>query len=144
MPEAPVALPVETQVFRPQGWLRASTHLGLLLWLSIGVHMAVTTGLTAQAVGGIAFFLVLFTTIEVLHARTWIAVDPDRLRVRDPARQQEIAFSEVLRVDVDPGVLQTSYTIVLRRGFVSFTSFFGEHRRLCQLIVERARLDPSR
>ena len=102
--------------------------------------MALTTGLTRDAVTGITFFLALFGGLEALHAATWIEVDGDGLRVGSAGPPRAIAFDEVLRVDVAHGLLSTSYTVVSRRGLATFTSLIGGHGRLCALIVDRARL----
>jgi len=48
-----------------------------------------------------------------------------------------------LKVDVVPGPV-TVYAVRLRGQLVHFTSFFAQHRRLMELLVDRAGLAPVR
>jgi len=53
---------------------------------------------------------------------------------------RHIDFADILRVDVVPGPLGTSYAVRTRAGSVQFSSLFGGHERLCSLIVRGAGL----
>jgi hypothetical protein len=54
--------------------------------------------------------------------------------------ERTVSFTDILRVDVVPGLLGTSYSVRTRLGSLTFSSLLAGHQRLCDLIVRRARL----
>jgi hypothetical protein len=60
--------------------------------------------------------------------------------VRLWAVERVVPFEEILRVDVVPGFVGTTYAVRTRAGSLTFSSLLGGHERLCSLIVRRAQL----
>jgi hypothetical protein len=56
------------------------------------------------------------------------------------SKVQHYPFEDILRVDVVPGFIGTSYSVRTREGLLQFSSLLGGHERLCSLIVRRAGL----
>jgi hypothetical protein len=87
----------------------------------------------------VIFFIALFTVSLTYYARTRIVVDARGLTYRGMVRTRTFSFKEIRKVDVLPGPV-TVYAIRTSGGFVNFTSFFQHHRRLAELLMERAKL----
>jgi hypothetical protein len=92
---------------------------------------------------GVGFFIALFTLLAIFYNNTTIEVTRDSVIMRGVLSFRLVFFEDILKVDVTPGLLQTTYAVRARRGFVSFTSLIADHQRLLQVIVERARLAPA-
>jgi hypothetical protein len=75
-----------------------------------------------------------------VYGRLAFVVSDGGLIVRTVSAVRHIDFADILRVDVVPGPLGTSYAVRTRAGSVQFSSLFGGHERLCSLIVRGAGL----
>ena len=81
-----------------------------------------------------------FTACSLFYNRLAFTVSDTGLTVRTVAMEKTVPFEAILRVDVVPGLLGTSYAVRTRAGSLTFSSLLAGHQRLCDLIVRRARL----
>lgn len=132
------------EVFRPPMWLRYSVIAAILFWLWMLGCLLVMKVSTDRAFLGVAFFITLFSILSVFYNNTAIEVTSDGVIVRGVASFRVVPWADIVKVDVRPGILQTTYAVrARRRGLVFFTSFLAGHQRLLNLIVERAHLARS-
>ena len=131
------------EVFRTRSWLRYSVLLAIAFWVFMFFCLVALRGSTAKGFEGVAFFITLFTLLAVFYNNTSIEVTGESVIMRGIMGFRLVAFEDILKVEVKPGFLQTTYAVRARRGFVLFTSLIADHQRLLQLIVERARLSPT-
>jgi hypothetical protein len=134
---------VPPEIFRPRSWVRYSVLGAIAYWIFMFFCLVALRGSTGRAFAGVAFFLTLFTALSVFYNNMSIEVTGDSVIMRGVMSSRLVSFNDILKVDVTPGLLQTTYAVRARRGFVLFTSLIADHQRLLQLIVERARLAPS-
>ena len=74
---------------------------------------------------------------------TTITVTKDGIVATAPLRRpRTMAFRDILEVVVQDGLAGRVYAICTRAGLVHFTSLFGGHLELFELIRERAALAP--
>jgi hypothetical protein len=76
----------------------------------------------------------------MFYGRLAYTVSDSGLTVRTFAAVRHFSFEDILRVDVLPGLLGTSYAVRTRMGQLQFSSLLGGHERLCRLLVHRAGL----
>jgi hypothetical protein len=131
------------EVFRPRIWLRYSVLVAIAFWLFMFFCLVALHSSTQQGFLGVAFFITLFSVLGVFYNNTSIEVTGDGVIVRGVTSFRLVRFADILKVDVKPGLLQTTYAVRARRGFVLFTSLFANHQRLLKIIVERANLSRS-
>lgn len=113
-----------------------------VLWVTVLVYLLRFDGVPLQTFLAAIFFIVFFGVSLTYYARTRIVVDARGITYRGMVRTRRFSFTEIRKVDVLPGPV-TVYAIRDRGGsFVHFTSFFQHHRRLAELLVERAGLSP--
>jgi hypothetical protein len=110
------------------------------LWIGVFLALALMNGATRQAFFSAAFFVALFTACSIFYNRLSFTVSESGLTVRTLSLQRTFSFHDILRVDVLPGLVGTSYAVRTRLGSLTFSSLLAGHRRLCELIVQRARL----
>ena len=111
------------------------------LWVGVLLYLFRFDGVPAQTFLTVAFFIVFFAISLAYYARSAVFVDARGVTFRGMLRTHRFAFSEIRKVQVLPGPV-TVYAVGVRERFVHFTSFFGQHRRLMELLVERAGLAP--
>lgn len=128
------------ETFRPVAWLRGAVAGAIAVWIAVFLLLVAFEGAPDRAFLGVAFFIAFFTIIGLIYANTAIVVTDFGVVVRGVTSFRLVPFTEILRVDVQPGLLQTTYAVLARRGPVSFSSLIGGHERLVNLIVERSRL----
>jgi hypothetical protein len=128
------------ETFRPWMALRTLVMAADTLWIAVFFALAMMQGATRSAFFSAAFFVALFTACSLFYNRLAFIVSETGLTVRTLAMERTFAFDDILRVDVLPGPLGTSYSIRTRLGSLSFSSLLAGHQRLCDLIVRRARL----
>ncbi|HUJ26853.1 MAG TPA: hypothetical protein VLW85_12595 [Myxococcales bacterium] len=128
------------ETFRPLLALRTLVMAADTLWIAVFCALVVMQGATRSAFFSAAFFVVLFTGCSIFYNRLAFVVTETGLIVRTLAMERMFAYDDILRVDVVPGPLGTSYAVRTRLGSLSFSSMLGGHQRLCDLIVRRARL----
>jgi hypothetical protein len=131
------------EVFRPRVWLRYSVLAAIVFWLSMLVCLLAMRASAERAFLGVAFFITLFSILSVFYNNTAIEVTSDGVIVRGMTSFRLVPYADIVKVDVRPGILQTTYAVRARQGLVFFTSLFAGHQRLLELIVERAHLARS-
>jgi hypothetical protein len=131
---------VAPETFRPRAILRTAVFAADTLWIAVFVALCTLRGATQSAYFSAAFFIVLFTVCTFVYGRLAFIISEAGLIVRTVSAVRHIEFTDILRVDVVPGPLGPSYAVRTRRGAVQFSSLYGGHERLCQLIVSRAGL----
>lgn len=97
-------------------------------------------GASPVTVAGAAALVAFFLASAFLYGRTSITVTPEGLVAATPFRRRPVRYEEIVRVVVREGLGGRVYAVLTRRGPITFTSLFARHRELCELILERARL----
>ena len=131
------------EVFRPRPVLAAAMAVAALLWIFVLVYLMQFEGVPAKTFISAIFFVVFFGVSLSYYARTAIFVDGGGVTYRGLVRTDYFAFGDILKVDILPGPV-TVYAVRGRGRGMHFTSFFTQHRRLMELLVERAGLSPIR
>lgn len=132
-----------TLVFRPRPILAALMAAAGIVWIATLVYLFRFEGVPTKTFVSAGFFIVFFGISLAYYARTAIVVDQSGVTYRGIVRTQRFSFADILKVDVMPGPV-TVYAVRFRGKFVHFTSFFAQHRRLMELLVDRAGLAPTR
>lgn len=114
-----------------------------LLWLFVLVYLMQFEGVPAKTFISAIFFVVFFGVSLTYYARTAIFVGEGGVTYRGMVRTDYFAFGDILKVDILPGPV-TVYAVRGRGRGMHFTSFFAHHRRLMELLVERAGLSRMR
>jgi hypothetical protein len=138
LPRGHGALAPET--FRPRAILRTLVLAADTLWIGVFLMLFGLQGATHGAFLSAAFFIALFTACALFYGRLAYTVSDEGLTVRTFAAVRHFTFEDILRVDVLPGILGTSYAVRTRIGSLQFSSLLGGHERLCSLIVRKAGL----
>jgi hypothetical protein len=128
------------ETFRPWMALRTVVMAADTLWIAVFFALVVMQGATRSAFLSAAFFVALFTACSIFYNRLAYTVSESGLTVRTLSMEKTFSFDDILRVDVLPGLLGTSYSVRTRLGSLTFSSLLAGHQRLCDLIVRRARL----
>jgi hypothetical protein len=131
---------VAPETFRPWMALRTVVMAADTLWIGVFLALAVMNGATRSAFFSAAFFVALFTACSIFYNRLSFTVSEAGLTVRTLSLERTLSFNDILRVDVLPGLVGTSYAVRTRLGSLTFSSLLAGHQRLCDLIVRRARL----
>src|SRR2546428_5221079 len=97
------------ETFRPWVILRTIVLAADTLWIGVFLALAVMRGATHSAYLSAAFFIALFTSCSLFYNRLAFTVTESGLTVRTLASQRTFAFDDILRVDVLPGIIGTSY-----------------------------------
>jgi hypothetical protein len=128
------------ETFRPWAALRTVVMAADTLWIGVFFALAAMQGATRSAFLSAAFFVALFTSCSIFYNRLSFTVSESGLTVRTLSLERTVPFDDILRVDVQPGIVGTSYAVRTRLGSLTFSSLLSGHQRLCDLIVRRARL----
>jgi hypothetical protein len=128
------------ETFRPWIALRTVVMAADTLWIGVFLALVAMQGASRSAFLSAAFFVALFTACSLFYNRLAFTVSESGLTVRTLASQRTFAFDDILRVDVLPGLIGTSYAVRTRLGSLQFSSLLAGHQRLCNLIVRRAGL----
>ncbi len=131
----------EAQVFRPRRWFAAVMALATLLWVGVLIYLMQFEEVPLKTFLSAAFFVVFFAISVAYYGRTAVVVDSGGVTFRGMVRTRRFSFSDIRKVDVLPGPVIV-YAVRVNQRFVHFTSFFQQHRRLMELLVERAGLAP--
>jgi hypothetical protein len=131
---------VAPETFRPWMALRTVVMAADTLWIVVLFALAVMQGATKSSVFSALFFVALFTACSIFYNRLAFTISESGLTVRTLAMEKTVSFEDILRVDVLPGLIGTSYAVRTRLGSLTFSSLLSGHQRLCDLIVRRARL----
>jgi hypothetical membrane protein len=127
-------------VFRPQPMLGVSMAVAAAFWLSVLVFLIQHPIVPPHTFISAAFFVLMFLLSVLYYARTAIVVDGAGVTYRGIVRNTRIAFDELQKLSVVPGLI-TVYTVSGGRKNISFTSIFQRHRELAALVRERAALN---
>jgi hypothetical protein len=138
VPRGREALAPET--FRPWIALRTVVMGAATLWIVVFFALVVMQGSNRSSFFSAAFFVALFTACSFFYNRLAFTVSETGLTVRTVAMERTVPFDAILRIDVVPGLLGTSYAVRTRVGSLTFSSLLAGHQRLCDLIVRRAGL----
>jgi hypothetical protein len=130
----------DAETFRPWMALRTVVMAADTLWIAVFCALVAMQGATRSAFFSAAFFVALFTACSIFYNRLSFTVSERGLTVRSLSVEKTFSFDDILRVDVLPGLLGTSYSVRTRLGSLTFSSLLAGHQRLCDLIVRRARL----
>ena len=131
------------ETFRPRIALRTAVLAADSLWVAVFCALVLMHGATTSSFFSAAFFITLFTACAAFYNRLSFTVSDHGLTVRNFSDETLYPFEDILRVDVLPGFIGTSYAVRTRAGSLQFSSLLGGHERLCSLIVRRARLDEA-
>jgi hypothetical protein len=129
----------KAQVFRPRGILTALMAGAGLLWLAVLGYLLQFEGVPAKTLGSAVFFVLFFAVSSAYYGRTAIFLDAAGVTFRGMLRTQRLSYAAIRKVDVLPGPV-TVYAIRGEGRLMHFTSFFGQHQRLVEMLVERAGL----
>lgn len=87
------------------------------------------------------FFILLFSSVLVFYNGLTIIADRYGVTYRGLISFRNYPYESIMKIDVRPGLTGIlSYDVVTRRGILHFSSFLANHRRLAEIIVERASL----
>lgn len=112
-----------------------------LLWLGVLIYLLQFEQVDLKTVLSAGFFVVFFAVSLTYYGRSAIFVDSGGVTFRGMVRTRRFSFSDIRKVDVLPGPVIV-YAVRVNQRFIHFTSFFQQHRRLMELLVERAGLAP--
>jgi hypothetical protein len=129
------------ETFRPRLAIRTVVLAADSLWVTVFCALLVMHGATFGSFLSAAFFIALFTACAAFYNRLAFTVSDAGVTVRSIGAERVYPFEDILRVDVMPGLVGTSYAMRTRLGHVQFSSLLGGHERLCSLIVRRAGLN---
>jgi hypothetical protein len=110
------------------------------LWIAVLFALAAMHGATRSSYLSAAFFVALFSACSLFYNRLAFIVSDTGLTIRTVAMERTVPFDAIVRVDVQPGLIGTSYAVRTLGGSLTFSSLLAGHQRLCDLIVRRARL----
>lgn len=134
---------VPARTFRTRLSLRLAVAAAGLLWAGVLVVLLLSPGAGPEAIFGAAVFTAFFSGFSFVYRRTTITVTKDGIVATAPLRRpRTMAFRDILEVVVQDGLAGRVYAICTRAGLVHFTSLFGGHLELFELIRERAALAP--
>lgn len=110
------------------------------LWIAVFLALMAMQGATRSSFLSAAFFVALFSACSIFYNRLAFIVSDTGLTIRTLAMERTVPFDAIVRVDVQPGLIGTSYAVRTLGGSLTFSSLLAGHQRLCHLIVRRARL----
>jgi hypothetical protein len=134
---------VPEETFRTRLLVRGVVLGADTLWVAVLAALIVHRG-GAQDHFSALFFIALFSACAFFYERLAFTVSGSGLTVRSLSVVEHIAFEDILRVDVLPGLVGTSYAVRTRRGRLRFSSLLAGHERLCRRLIDAARLSARR
>jgi hypothetical protein len=87
-------------------------------------------------------FLIFFIASIAHYELTAIEVGSDGIVVRGAFRDVHVRFDEIQNLVIHRSLVGTLYAVLTRRGQVRFSSLFGGHRELADLLLDRSGLVP--
>lgn len=130
------------RTYRTRLLLRLAVGVAAALWAGVLGLLVGLPGAEPRAIVGAAAFVAFFLAFSFVYGRTWIAVLPEGIVAATPFRIRPVRFEDIVEIVVQDGLAGRVYAVFTRRGLVQFTSLFGHHRELFELLLERARLAP--
>lgn len=131
---------IAPETFRPWVALRTVVMGAATLWIAVFLALMAMQGATRSSFLSAAFFVALFSACSLFYNRLAFTVSDTGLTIRTLAMERTVPFDAIVRVDVQPGLIGTSYAVRTLAGSLTFSSLLAGHQRLCDLIVRRARL----
>jgi hypothetical protein len=131
------------RTYRTRLSLRIAVALAAAFWAGMAVLLA-RAGSPPAAVLGAAGFAAFFAASLLVYERSSITVTGDGIVAASPLRRTLVPFAEILQIVVRDGPGGRAYAILTRRGLFRFTSLFGRHRELFELLLDRSELAPRR
>jgi hypothetical protein len=129
------------RVYRPRAVLRVALAAAGVFWaVCFAGLFRFRAEVSPWTLWGCLAFVVFFAAMWLYNARLRIDVDDGGVSYRGLRRRLRVSFTDILRVNVIPGVAVRVYFVATRKGFMLFSSHFGGHRELCALLQERAGL----
>jgi hypothetical protein len=131
------------RTFRPRLSLRLAVLLAAALWAAalalVAAHPEIGLRSAVIALGFLTFFILSIAHYEL----TAIEVGSDGIVVRGAFREEvHVKFDEIQNLVIHRGFAGTLYAVLTRRGLVRFSSIFGGHRELADLLLDRTGLVP--
>jgi len=132
------------QTFRTRLSLRLAVLVAAALWaLALALVASHPDAERASAVTALGF-LVFFMLSIAHYELTRIEVEPDGIVVRGAFRRVHVRYDEIQNLVIHRSIAGTLYAVLTRRGLVRFSSLFGRHRELADLLLDRSGLVPLR
>jgi len=132
------------RTFRPRLSLRLAVLIAAALWAAalalVAAHPEIGLRSALIALGFLTFFMLSIAHYEL----TAIEVGSDGIVVRGAFRDVHVRFDEIQNLVIHRGFAGTLYAVLTRRGLVRFSSLFGGHRELADLLLDRSGLVPLR
>lgn len=128
------------ETFRPRVAIRTAVLAADSLWVAVFCALVLMRGASTSSFFSAAFFITLFTACAAFYNRLSFTISDHGLTIRSFSDERLYPFEDIVRVDVLPGLVGTSYAVRTRAGSLQFSSLLGGHERLCSLIVQRAGL----
>jgi hypothetical protein len=133
------------RTFRTRLSLRLAVLFAAVIWATTLALVVSHPETGAQSAFIALGFLVFFIGSIAHYERTAIEVRSDGIVVRGAFRDVHVRFDEIQHLIVHRGIAGTLYAVITRRGGVRFSSvFFGGHRELADLLLDRSGLVPLR
>jgi hypothetical protein len=128
------------ETFRPRFFLRSVVLAADTLWIGVFLALLVMHGATLSSFYSAAFFIALFSGCAAFYSRLAFTISESGLTVRTLNAERHFDYSDILRIDVLPGMIGPSYAVRTRAGSLQFSVLLSGHERLCSLIVRNAGL----
>ncbi len=127
------------EVFRPFVLLPILMALAGALWTGVLLYLLTFDGIPTQTLLSAGGFALFFALALLYYGRSAVLVDDQGVTWRGMVTRSRVSWAEIRRMHVLPGPI-TVYAVRTPRKLWHFTSFFRNHRRLADLLVERAGL----
>lgn len=134
----------EVRTYRTRLSLRLAVAFAAAFWAAMALALARAPGAAPGAILGAAAFAAFFVASWIGYQRSSITITPRGIVASSPLRRQPVPFDDILRIVVRDGLGGRVYAVFTRRGLVQFTSLFGRHRELFELLLERSELSAQR
>jgi hypothetical protein len=131
----------DVEIFRPSWILAVLMAVAAILWAAALAILLSFEDVPPALLWGASGFVALFVAACAYYGRSAVMVGPDTVVYRGLVRTLRVTYADIRGLHVLPGPI-TVYAIRTRRRLCHFTSLFRGHRRLAQLLVERAGLGP--
>ncbi len=126
-------------IFRPFVVLPVLMAVAGALWTGVLVYLLTFDGIPTQTLLSAGGFALFFALAVLYYGRSAVVVDETGVTWRGMVSRSRVPWSDIRRMHVLPGPI-TVYAVRTPRRMWHFTSFFRNHRRLAELLVERANL----
>lgn len=133
----------QPMVFRPFLLLPALMAIAGALWTGVLIYLMTFDGIPVQTLVTAGGFALFFALALLYYGRSAVVIDSAGVTWRGMVTRSRVSWADIRRMHVLPGPI-TVYAVRTPRRMWHFTSFFRNHRRLAELVKERANLAGSR